>query len=181
MATHNSLSHYYFTIHFMKKLFFPLLFLTTLAQAQQPFNILTFPGDTAKITSSDSLRMQRSTPMEGVANFSLYEIFDSTGNAVVSYVAQEKDTISVQWGLNQMACRSCAGYKIFVRMFLLHGPGLNAITPSLPGRNTDPAYDETWDTSLGILSIALDENKQPRMIVLRRPNGYSIKFNQRKQ
>lgn len=164
----------------MKNLFFPLLFLTTLAQAQQPFAILTFPGDTAKITSSDSIRMQRSTPMDGQANFGLYEIFDSTGNAIVSYIAQEKDTISVQWGLNQMACRSCAGNKIFVRMFLLHGPGLRVLTPALPARNTDPAYDESWDSTMGSLSIQLDEKKQPRMIVLRRPNGYSVKFNQRK-
>ena len=165
----------------MTKLIFPLLLLiATLAQAQnKPFPVLTFPGDTAKITMSDSLRMQRSSPTDGAVAFATYEIFDSTGNMVLSYAAQAKDTISVQWGLNQMACRSCPGAKVFVRMFFLQGPGLRALTPSLPAYNLDPAYDETWDSTMGIISIALDGDRQPRMIVLRRPNGYSIKFNQR--
>ncbi len=164
----------------MTKLIFPLLLLTTLATGQnKPFAVLTFPGDTAKVTTSDSLRMQRSSPMDGIADFASYEIFDSTGNLVLSYAAQPKDTISVRWGMNQMACRSCPGAKVFVRMFLLHGPGLRALTPSLPAHNHDPAYDESWDTTMGTLSIALDGDQQPNMIVLRRPNGYSIKFNQR--
>ena len=75
----------------MTKLIFPILLLTTLTQAQAQFAVLTLPGDTAKITASDSLRMQRSSPTDGIADFAIYEIFDSTGNMVLSYAAQAKD------------------------------------------------------------------------------------------
>lgn len=161
----------------MTRLIFPLLFITSLAQAQ--FHVLTLPGDTVKITASDSLRMQRSSAMEGFADYRTYEIFDTTQNMVLSYAAKATDTVNVRWGVTQMACRSCPGFKIFTRLFLLTGPGLNTLTVGLPVDNPDPAFDEAWTTSMGMLFIALDEDRQPRTVLLRRPNGFSIKWNQR--
>jgi len=111
----------------------------------------------------------------GQQNFQTFAIFDSTQAPVIRYQSTGTDTLQASWGVTFIYCEKCAGERLFVRTVELIGPGITLQMYGVPAKNDNPAYDEAWETTKGILYLSLAPSGVTSAY-LKQPNGYSIRW-----
>lgn len=119
------------------------------------------------------------SPITGVAVFNAFAIYDSTGTQIMEYQRTIKDTIAIQWGVDQTPCSACPGKKLIVRTFLLVGPGYSSLVYGIPENNPDPAWDEVWVTKFGPVFLATDRTGKVTGAMFRQQNGFTVKWSER--
>jgi hypothetical protein len=116
------------------------------------------------------------SPIVGYVNFGMYTVYDSLNKPVLKYPAKVPDTLSVVWGVNLIPCDQCVGGMLFVRTLHLKAPGIDQYIQAVPTDNTEPAFDEAWQTTIGNLYLSLDATGRPTQFLVKQPNKYSLRW-----
>lgn len=140
------------------------------------FTLITLTGFAQQDSSAAAAPTPPVSSLVGYAKFSSFAVFDSLSKPVMRRQAITTDTFSVSWGVSLAYCQNCRGERIFVRNLHLKAPGIDQYIQAVPEENDLPGFDEAWQTSIGIMYIALDTNGNPTQFLIKQQNKFQLQW-----